>query len=188
MNLDLYHDTYDIFCQLVQRSQARIFEIGCGPGNITKYLISKRPDFNIEAIDVAQNMIRLATENNPTAHFTVMDCRNLSTIESKFDAVICGFCIPYLSKNDCEKLIKDCSFLLESWGIFYGSLIEGDYAKSGFSVGSTGNKSYVYYYQADYLENLLKENGFDLVNLNCKSYSGALEASTSHMIYIARKR
>ena len=41
MDLDLYNDTYDQFCELLLKKNASILEIGCGPGNITKYLLSK---------------------------------------------------------------------------------------------------------------------------------------------------
>ncbi|MBK8044287.1 MAG: isoprenylcysteine carboxylmethyltransferase family protein [Haliscomenobacter sp.] len=40
MDLDLYNDTYDAFCQAVYKPGARIFEIGCGPGNITRYVLA----------------------------------------------------------------------------------------------------------------------------------------------------
>jgi len=35
MGLELYHDTYKKFCDLLSRTDASILEIGCGPGNIT---------------------------------------------------------------------------------------------------------------------------------------------------------
>ena len=60
MDLDLYDDTYDTFCAELPIENATILEIGCGPGNITKYLLNKRPDFRIEGIDISPNMIELA--------------------------------------------------------------------------------------------------------------------------------
>ncbi len=45
MNLDLYNDSYDTFCDQVKIKNATILEIGCGPENITKYLLKKRLDF-----------------------------------------------------------------------------------------------------------------------------------------------
>ncbi len=123
MNMNLYDDTYDAFCNLIEKPNSKILEIGCGPGNITKYMLSKRPDFEVEAIDTSPNMIRLARDNNPTSNFRIMDCRQINTITEKFDAIMCGFCMPYLSKDDCAKLIKDSSFLLNNEGILYFSAI-----------------------------------------------------------------
>jgi trans-aconitate methyltransferase len=119
MDMDLYNDTYDRFCQLIEKQNPSIFEIGCGPGNITKYLLKKRPDFEIQAVDVSASMVDLAKNNNPTAQFSIMDCRTIDTITSKFDAIVCGFCVPFLSKNDTAKLFKDCSRLLPIGGSLY---------------------------------------------------------------------
>ena len=93
MNLDLYNNSYDFFCDQLTKIKSTIFEIGCGPGNITKYMLSKRPDFIIEGIDVAPNMIELAKKNNPTANFFVMDCRQIHLQTNKFDGIVCGFLI-----------------------------------------------------------------------------------------------
>lgn len=187
MDMDLYDDTYDLFCRLVTAETPSIFEIGCGPGNITRYILSKRPDFDIQAIDIAPNMIKLAEANNPTARFTIMDCREIDTVNARFDGIVCGFCMPYLSKEDCAKLIKDCSALLNSGGVLYFSTIEGEYEQSGYEAASSGDKTYVYYHQADYLQELLKENGFDLVDLNRKSYPKGPGIISTHMIFLTRK-
>ena len=53
MDLDLYNDTYDSFCNSLSKENSSILEIGCGPGNITKYLLEQRPDLLILGIDVA---------------------------------------------------------------------------------------------------------------------------------------
>jgi len=188
MELDLYNDTYDAFCSLVQKQGARIFEIGCGPGNITRYILSKRPDFKVEAIDIAPNMVQLAKGNNPAASFRVMDCREIDTLADKFDAVIGGFCLPYLSKEDSVKLIKDTASLLHHGGIFYFSTIEDAYNKSGFETSGNGqNKLFIYYHQEDYLREMLRENAFTVVDLIRKSYPKADGTSSTHMIFLTRK-
>jgi trans-aconitate methyltransferase len=97
MKLDLYNDTYDYICNSITKQKAKLLEIGCGPGNITKYLLSQRPDFDIFGIDIAPNMIELAKKNNPTAKFAVMDSRQINRLETKYDGIIGGFCLPYLS-------------------------------------------------------------------------------------------
>jgi predicted TPR repeat methyltransferase len=188
MDIDLYDDTYDTFCELTEKKKAKIFEIGCGPGNITKYMLAKRPDFKIEAIDVAPNMIKLAETNNPAASFTIMDCRDIGRITFKYDGVMCGFCIPYLSKEDVVKLINDCSYLLNRDGVFYLSALEGDYNKSGYETGSNGIDSmYVYYHQETYLEEQLKINGFESIDIKRKNYIKRDGTTSTHIIFIAKK-
>ena len=85
MDLDLYNNTYDFICNSITRKNARILEIGCGPGNITKYLLSKRPDFDIYGIDIAPKMIELAKKNNPSASFEIMDIRQIDEIKTKYE-------------------------------------------------------------------------------------------------------
>lgn len=186
MHLDLYDDTYDLFCSLTPQ-KAQVFEIGCGPGNITRYLLDKRPDLKIEAIDIAPNMISLAKANNPEADFRIMDCREIHKLNTRFDAIMCGFCMPYLSKEDCSKLISDCSSLLNKNGILYFSVIEGYYENSGFEAGSSGDESYVYYHQEDYLMQQLKENHFEFMKLFKKPYPKSETSTSTHLIFIARK-
>lgn len=187
MDLKLYDVTYDIFCELILERHPEILEIGCGPGNITRYMLSVRPDFNILGIDVAPNMVDLARRNNPVAQFEVMDVRNMDKLKTKFDGIVCGFCLPYLSKEDCQKLIEDCKNLLTDEGIVYLSFVEGNYNNSGYQFGSSGDKTYFYYHELENLSANLNENGFEIMNLQHKHYDKKDEVET-HTILIARKQ
>ncbi|RNI23623.1 class I SAM-dependent methyltransferase [Rufibacter latericius] len=189
MDLDLYNDTYDRFCDLIPTLNASILEIACGPGNITRYLLSKRPDFRLEATDLAPRMLQLAKENNPTATFRLLDARDLHTLTQTYDGIMCGFCLPYLSRKDCAKLIKDASPLLTTDGTLYLSTIEGDYQNSGYETSSDGqHRMYVYYHSAQDLQSSLEENGFAVVELVRKSYTSAAGASSTHLVFIAKKK
>ena len=190
MEMDLYNDTFDNFCNLIQKVNAEIFEIATGPGNVTKYLISKRPDFKIFGIDLAPNMIELAKKNNPDSEFIVMDCKDISTIDRKFDAIMCGFCMPYLSKEESAKLIADSSGLLSTNGLLYFSTMEDDYNKSGFETTSFSGQDrvYIYYHQAEYLSDCLTQNGFEIIDLQRKDYPEPDGTFLTDMIIIAKKQ
>jgi ubiquinone/menaquinone biosynthesis C-methylase UbiE len=187
MDLDLYDDTYDAFCEEVNIENATILEIGCGPGNIAKYLLNKRPDFKIEGIDISPNMLELAKINNPTADFKVMDCREIDKLPSKFNGIVCGFCFPYLSKFDSSKLIRDCANLLKVNGILYISFVEGDYLKSGFQIGSSGDRTYFYFHTFDNLTKELEDSNFDTIKLIHKNYKRDSAVEEIHTVIIARK-
>ena len=188
MDLELYNDTYDVFCESIKNDNARILEIGCGPGNISKYLLTRNPSYNILAIDVSHKMIELAKKNNPNTECQVLDCRNITELQKTFDAIICGFTIPYLSKSDCSKIIYDCSGLLEEKGIFYLSFVAGHYKNSGFIQGSTDDRVYFYFHNLERIKNELKENSFDIISLTDKEYQRADGSKEVHTIIIGRKR
>ncbi|MFY0482200.1 class I SAM-dependent DNA methyltransferase [Flavobacterium sp. PLA-1-15] len=186
MDLDLYNDTYDVFCEAIEKAKPKILEIGCGPGNITKYMLSKRPDFDLVGIDIAPNMVELAKKNNPKAIFRVMDSRNIEEFKTEFEGIICGFCIPYLSKSDCSKLIMDTKNLLSEKGILYLSFMEGDYEQSGYQSGSSGDKVYFYYHDLENIKTELSENGFEIMNISHKDYTRKDGTNEIHTILIAR--
>ena len=131
-------------------------------------------------------MIDLAKVNNPTAEFQVMDCRNIESLDKKFDAIMCGFCLPYLSKKETSKLFLDASNLLKSNGLFYLSTMEDDYSKSTFKKGSSGDEVFMHYYSADFLKNELIKNHFQILHLDRKEYFHN-EESTTDLILITEK-
>ncbi|MFM9944048.1 MAG: class I SAM-dependent methyltransferase [Bacteroidia bacterium] len=188
MDLDLYNHTYDFFCNLIIKDKVKLLEIGCGPGNVTKYLLSRRPDFNIFGIDIAQNMVELAKKNNPTASFAIMDSRQISDLNTKYDGIVCGFCLPYLSQPDTKKFISDCYNLLNENGHLYLSFVEGDPNKSDFQVGSSGDRTYFYFYNLDDLTEELKKNNFERIKVFNVDYKKAENEYDTHTILTAKRK
>lgn len=188
MNMDFYDETYDFICHAIVKANAKILDVGCGPGNITKYLLSKRPDFNIYGIDIAPNMIELAKKNNPTAIFEVMDSREIDKLQTKYDGIICGFCLPYLSHSDSYKLIFDVKNLLNDNGLLYLSFVEGDPDKSGFQVGSGGDRIYFYYHTLEELKMKLIDAGFESINIFRIAYKKSQNDKEIHTILTAKKK
>ncbi|RZJ31420.1 MAG: class I SAM-dependent methyltransferase [Flavobacterium sp.] len=162
IDVSAYSDSFRVFCENLPDG-ASIFELACGPGNITRYLLDLRPDLKIYATDLSPNMVALAAQNNPEARFGVLDCREISNLNEAYDAVMCGFCLPYLSKEDAVALIADAARLLRADGLLYISTMEDDYQKSGFEAGSTGDKIFMHYHEAGYLTSAFKESGLAVI-------------------------
>lgn len=188
MDFDLYHDTFNFFLEAIKKNNAFILEIGCGPGNITKFLLNKKTNLKILGIDIASNMIDLAKKNVPSAEFKVLDCKNLKSLTSRFDAVLCGFTLPYLNKEEALELIKDSSKIINKDGILYISTMEDDYEKSKL-ISSSSNKDsglFTYYHQEDYLSEELIKNGFEILKTIRKEYPEPKDDSKD-LIIIAKK-
>ena len=188
MDVNLYEDTFDFFCNAIEKENAEVLELACGPGNITKYLLNKRPDFKILGTDLSVNMIELAKANNPSAQFKIMDGRDIATISKKHDAIMCGFFLPYLSKEETIKLIHDTSNIVNSKGLFYISTMEDDYNKSAFKKGSGGDEIFMHYHQADYLIQALTENQFKILKVDRKEYPALDGSKVVDLILIAEKQ
>jgi len=132
-------------------------------------------------------MIALAKINNPQAEFRLMDCRDISLLGKKFDAIMCGFCLPYLSKEEAIKLIGDAGQLLKHSGVLYISTMEDDNSKSAFKKGSSGDEIFMNYHEADYLTKALIENDFKIIDLRRQDYPEKDGTITKDLIIIAGK-
>jgi SAM-dependent methyltransferase len=134
-------------------------------------------------------MIELAKKNNPKASFKVLDGRNISSLGETFDALICGFFLPYLSREESNKLISDAAALLNPGGVFYLSTMEGDYDTSGWKSSSDGKyQTFTHYHSSEDLNGTLLRNGFEPLKRYRKEYAEAKGTLTTDLVLISQKR
>lgn len=132
-------------------------------------------------------MIELAQKNNPTATFKVMDAREIESIDSKFDGIICGFCLPYLVPEDLGKFLADACDVLLPNGIFYISFVEGKSEDSGFKTTKTGDRVYFNYYGLDELMDELEKLKFLHLKTFKIQYPINENESELHTILVVKK-
>jgi len=189
MDVSLYHHSLDLFCKNITKENASVFELACGPGNITKYLLTQKPDLQITGTDLAPNMVELAQKNNPTAKFEIMDCRNLSMLNNTYDAIMCGFCLPYFTKNEAIKLLEDCGKIINNTGVIYiSTMVEDENNKTGFQTGSKGDSVLMNFHSADYLKSTLTQNGFNVIHELYQDFPNSEEKRYTDLILIAKKQ
>ena len=164
MDLNLYSGALDLVIDLLEKKNASLLDMGCGPGNITKYLLDKNQDLNILGVDISENMIALARKNNPEADFKVLDCREIYSLNEKFDVILGGFLLPYLNAVEVAKLILDAKGLLKPQGLLYLSTIEAGKTDSGFQVSASDDQDtlYTHYHTLDFLKWNLENNHFEI--------------------------
>lgn len=186
MHLDIYNHTYDAFCNTLPSEQASVLELGCGPGNITRYLLHKRPDVTIMATDAAPTMVALAQRNNPKADCRVLDVLELDSFPGNYNGVLCGFILPYFDLIKAEKLIRDAKEKLKSGGVLYLSFIEGDYATSGPVTNSLGDTMMMYKHETATMESLLHKHKYTLLHRFSIPYPVG-DKTDVHTVMIASK-
>lgn len=189
-NVSGYINQLSYFVSQVKTSSPAILELACGPGNVTKFLKNHFPECRILAVDLAPKMIELARKALPEVDFRVMDVRDISVIAEKFDALMCSFCLPFLSKEDAAKLIADCSALLNPGGVIYLSTMEGDENRAGYEKTSFSGDSEVYfnYHRQQDLEDAFAKNRFEIRQVKLQDYIEPDGSVTTDMIFIAIKK
>lgn len=186
MDVSLYHESLDLYCDNLPENAA-VLEVACGPGNLTKYLLEKRSDLKILATDLAPKMIELGKANNPIATFQLLDVKKIKKLGQKFDAVVNGFGLPYLSKKETLQFIADAAHVLNKDGMLYISTMEDDNSNSKYVKGSTGDEVFMNYHEADYLTKTIEQDGFKIISIDRKEYLYN-EEKTTDLIIIAIKK
>jgi len=171
-DIDSYLISVNRFCDLITGSKPKILELACGPGNVTRYIRHRFPESEYIAIDLAPKMIDIARQQVKGVDFRIMDVRAISSFDTKYDAIMCSFCLPFLSVFDACKLIADCAERLNENGIIYISTMEGNESKAGFeSTSFTGDsKVFFNYHELQVLEKALLENGFIIDDIRRQNY------------------
>lgn len=186
MDVSGYKKSLDYFCSLLS-SESNVLELGCGPGNVTKYILDRYPDLKITGTDLSPEMIALASRNNPSASFHLFDCRNLGSISKRYNCIIVAFVLPYLSKKEALKLIHDAGTVLLPDGILYLSTMEGDNTFSSEKPSSDGADSmYVNYHESEYLLHEMKLVGFKAIKVFRQDYLQDGTVADIDLILVAR--
>ncbi len=95
-----------ILPKLQADASLRLFEAGCGTGQLIREIAGQYPQINYLGIDVAHNMIDLAKDSvkGQNIRFQVCPIENFTSTE-KYDTIICTHAFPYFPEKE-ETLCK----------------------------------------------------------------------------------
>lgn len=188
MDQSRYQVSIDLFSSYIKPTQSKVLELGVGPGNITQYILSKHPNLEFLCTDIAPAMLKLAEQNNPTIRILVLDAREIDVIKEKFDALVIGFCLPYLTKEEAIQLIAKAATKLNPGALLYLSTMEDDYDKSKISTSSDGKFNLkMYFHEKEYLIETLKVNGFEILECINQDFVVDGTVQANDLILIAKK-
>jgi len=187
MDISPYKARVDDFCSYLPSTRSKILDLGCGPGNYSKYLSDIKGFKNIHGIDLSEQMIKRAKNNVPSGNFALGDIRKFSPLSASCDGVLASFCVPYLSYHETDQLISNVFKTLKPFGTFYLSCMEG--VKCGFEQTSFSGEMavYIYYYTEEFLVGSMEERGFHVISVNRQPYLEVDGSISTDLIVIAQK-
>jgi cyclopropane fatty-acyl-phospholipid synthase-like methyltransferase len=187
MDVNLYANSFINFCNAIKPTNPHILELACGPGNVTRFLLQKRPDFQILATDLAPKMVALAKVNNPQVEGEILDVKDIISLKRRFEAIMCAFCLPYLSKEETSTLFNDAHKILNTSGIMYISTMEDDYSNSKVMGSETYGFLKMYFYQKEQLIEMLIESGFQILKTQRFTTHPTPNETVTDLTIIAKK-
>jgi len=186
MGLHLYRDSLHRFSGMIEKGW-KVLDLGCGPGNVSRFLIDQIGNIDLTGIDLSREMIRLAERNVPEASFMVKDIRRLNFESATYDAIVAAFCLPFLHDDEAEALIRNMHRVLKPKGYLYLSCMEG--TGEGFETASftAGEELFINYFEETFLTDIFRDCGFCIIDTIRQDYPETDGSVTTDMIFMLQK-
>jgi SAM-dependent methyltransferase len=177
-------DELDRFLSLLPKG-SKILDIGCGPGQFTKYIIEK--GYLGEGIDLSPEMIKAAANLIPDGKFQVMDMRRLSFPPSHFDGLLVAYSFLHISEKDALSTLIGMYKILKPKGILSLLLKEGDGEISLPSTLLPGTTLFVKLWRIESILDFLQKSGFSLINFHRDQPKNPKEFQYTKLLILATK-
>lgn len=170
-----FYDFANMAVALALRADAKILDVGCGPGWLTEYFA--RLGYDMTGIDISDGLIQVARERleglpYQVDHETPLHCRFIThdieaePLEEKFDAIICYDALHHFA--DEKNVFRHLAAMLEVGSVLF--IIEGHKPPSG-SPTEIELRGFMEKYgilespfSSDYLRALIDHYGFAIVS------------------------
>lgn len=104
----------DKFLTLLPKG-AKVLDVGCGPGNFAQYIHEK--GFDIEGVDLSQEMLKIAKSKVPGVVFNLMDMRTLEYPECTFDGLLVAYSLIHIPSEEIHKTLIGFNTVLNPNGL-----------------------------------------------------------------------
>ena len=188
MDLSLYKKSFENYTEFLHNDDT-VLDLGCGPGNVSSFLLNSNPSLKITGIDLSEKMIELAKQNVSKAYFIIDDIRNIQNrFTQKFNHIIASFCLPFLYDDEAKKFINDCSLLLKTGGYMYLSTMMGKGYQFEIPSFSKGDEMFFNYYSKEFLEDCFNKNSLSIVQYSVQDYFNKDGSVLKDMIFFLQKK
>lgn len=158
---DLSDSKYlDIFLNYLPEN-ARILDVGSGPGQFSKYI--KERGFDVLGVDYSDEMVAIAKKKVPGVAFQKMDMRDLSFEPESFDGLLISYSLIHIPSNQIPDTLKGFYKVLKPNGYMEIIAQKGKANQVIDEPFMPTEKMFFNFFTMDRLTKFLKRAGFRIV-------------------------
>ncbi|MEZ5173076.1 MAG: methyltransferase domain-containing protein [Bacteroidia bacterium] len=173
------------FTEMLPDSLIQVLDMGCGPGNLSKFIHLNRPDSKFTLVDGSVEMIHVAQSKGLPGDFVHAPFSGKLHFEKRFNAIVCSFLANYLLKDELHELIALLSSTLMKQGLLYFSLYTKDNPEFMLHSNAKNEKIITYIPNENNVIDLLKE--YNLAIQDSYKIISARIPELNETYYICRK-
>lgn len=168
---------------LKEVGKGTILDVGCGVGNLTKYIQDN--GFEVLGIDLSNKMLEIAKERFPDVSFQIMDMTEIKFPKNSFDALFVAYSLFHVPPNKVENTLKSFVKLLKNKGKIMFMLQEGQGEAIIDEPFNPSEKMYINYFLKKDIITLLEKFNFRILHFDTREANGSMEQSNSKLFIIA---
>lgn len=142
--------------------QAKILDVGCGPGEFTRYILDK--NFDITGVDLSRAMIDIARERVGKEYFAIMDMCDLDYQPSTFDGLLAAYSLIHIPSSKVPHTLAGFYRILKPCGCL---MIITQHGKPDRVVDEplmAGEKMFINFFTGQRIASLLRAAGFTIIH------------------------
>ncbi|MDP2387066.1 MAG: class I SAM-dependent methyltransferase [Bacteroidota bacterium] len=168
------------------KTKGKFIDLGCGPGQTTKYLSDQGIE-DLIGTDISPEMMRIAKEINPHLNFETANMLELNYPDGYFGSAIAFYSIVHFDLSQLQTALKEVKRVLKNGGEFLFSFHVGaDIIHLDEFLNKSVNIDFHFFETKKVLEMVL-ENKFEIIDiLERQPYKDAEHPSTRAYVWIKK--
>jgi len=139
-----------------------MLDVGCGPGEFTKYVLGK--GFDAQGIDLSRPMVDIARERVGKGYFAVMDMCNLDYRPATFDGILAAYSLIHIPSSKVPGTLAGFYRILKPGGYLMTITQSGEPDRVVDEPLMAGEKMFVNFFTSERIASLLRDARFTVVH------------------------
>ncbi|AXE31148.1 hypothetical protein DK842_15390 [Chromobacterium phragmitis] len=186
-DLRLYDAYFDVLLSALPCGPIKFLDLASGPGGVAAYVRNRRPDAMIVCADRSAAMLSEAAKRVSGALIAEVDCRDLGSIDARFDGAAFFFGLSYLDDMDAAVALRQARKKLLDEGVLLLASVTGDPGLSGAQSNHAGDRVFNFYRTPERVVEMVLTAGFEVLESHIIPSPSNATHPSSDLVLLARR-